>query len=496
MNKYSDYTKYLSKIADINHATALLSWDNEVYMPKDGASFRSQQVATLSGIAHELFTSTSFGESLQKLAEDKSLSDKEKTNIHRTLKEYDKSTKFDEAFIIHRSKTVSQAYQSWVTARDENDWTIFAKSLEELVVIKKEESERYDIGDHPYDAMLDLYEPTMTVAKLENLFTEVKEQLLPLINSIKSAKQVEDSFLFTELETDKQWQYGLEILDKMGYDFSKGRQDISQHPFSISFSPMDVRVTTRLKKDDFPMMLWSCIHEGGHALYEQGLPISEYGLPSGTAVSLGIHESQSRLWENNIGRSKTYWKSLYPDLQKRFPSAFGHKSLTEFFQAINKIQTNLIRTKADELHYHFHVMIRYEIERDLMEGTLAVNDLQSRWNDSYESYFGLKPNDDNDGILQDIHWSHGSFGYFPTYSIGSFYAAQFHQQANQDIPDLEHQISEGNTKELLNWLRDNIHQYGHQFEAEELCIRITGRPLSLEPFMKYANSKYESVYNL
>lgn len=496
MSKYSDYKKHLSKIADIGHATALLSWDNEVYMPKKGAAFRSQQIATLSGISHELFTSSSFGESLKSLREDKALSQKEKTNIARTLREYDKATKFDEAFVIHRSKTISQAYQSWVQARSENDWTLFARSLEDLIKIKLEESQRYDIGEHPYDSLLDLYEPEMTVAKLEGIFAQVKKELLPLINEIKSKEQVDDSFLFVPLNKDKQWNYGLEILEKMGYDFSKGRQDISEHPFTISFSPMDVRVTTRLKEDDFPMMLWSCIHEGGHALYEQGLPASEYGLPSGSAVSLGIHESQSRLWENNIGRSKSYWTSLYPDLQKEFPSAFQNKSLDQFFRAINKIQTNLVRTEADELHYHFHVMIRYEIERDLLSGELSINDLKTRWDDSYKKFLGLKPKDDKEGILQDIHWSHGSLGYFPTYSIGSFYAAQFNEQVNKDIPDLQSNIIAGDTSKLLEWLRDNIHQYGQQYNAEELCKRITGVGLSLNSFLSYARSKYQHVYDL
>lgn len=496
MSKYSDYKKHLSKIADIGHATALLSWDNEVYMPKEGAAFRSQQIATLSGISHELFTSSSFGESLKSLREDKSLSQKEKTNIARTLREYDKATKFDEAFVIHRSKTISQAYQSWVQARTENDWTLFAKSLEDLIKIKLEESQRYDIGAHPYDSLLDLYEPEMTVAKLEEIFAQVKKELLPLINEIKSKEQVDDSFLFMNLNKDKQWNYGLEILKKLGYDFSKGRQDISEHPFTISFSPMDVRVTTRLKENDFPMMLWSCIHEGGHALYEQGLPASEYGLPSGSAISLGIHESQSRLWENNVGRSKSYWTSLYPDLQKQFPSAFQNKSLDQFFRAINKIQTNLVRTEADELHYHFHVMIRYEIERDLLSGKLSINDLKTRWDDSYEKFLGLRPKDDKEGILQDIHWSHGSFGYFPTYSIGSFYAAQFNEQANKDIPELQSSIIAGDTSKLLEWLRDSIHQYGHQYQAEEICTRITGVGLSLNPFLSYARSKYQDVYNL
>lgn len=496
MNNYEQYKNLLSKIADINNSIAVLSWDNEVYMPQDGASFRSQQIATLSGMAHEMFTHESFGESLQKLMEDKNLDRIQQRNVKLSWKTYNKSKKLTEDFVIKKSKAISKAYQSWVKARTENDWTIFAGNLENLVKITQEESALYNEGDHLYDSLLDLYEPDMTVSKLDILFQDVKDSLFPLIQKIRSQSQVEDKFLFQEMDTDKQWNYGLEILKKMGYDFNKGRQDISEHPFTTSFSPQDVRVTTRLKKDDFPMMLWSCIHEGGHALYEQGLPIDQYGLPSGSAISLGIHESQSRLWENNVGRSKSYWKHHFPELQSTFAKQFDGISLDQFYKAINRINPNLIRTEGDELHYHFHVMIRYEIEKDLIQGNISVNDLQDIWNDTYEKYLGLRPKDDKTGILQDIHWSHGSFGYFPTYSLGSFYAAQFFEQATYDIDSLNTQIEKGNTTELLNWLRENIHQYGHSYEAEELCEKITGRKLELASFLKYAESKYMDVYSI
>ncbi len=494
MNSYSDYQKYMSKIADLHYSIAVLSWDKEVYLPKDGAAHRSQQVATLSGMAHELFTKDSFGKQMLALQKDKTLSFKERRNVELTLKDYEKATKFEESFVIKKSKAISETYHSWLKAREERDWSIFAESLDKLVVIKKEESDRYAFGNHPYDSLLDLYEPAMTVEKLETIFSDVKQQLHPLIQHIKHADQIENDFLFQEFDTDEQWEYGLKILRKMGYDFDKGRQDISAHPFTTSFSPLDVRVTTRVKSNDFPMMLWSCIHEGGHALYEQGLPVSEYGLPSGAAISLGMHESQSRLWENNVGRSKAYWNYHYPLMQQAFKKQMGDISFDKFYKAINRIESNLIRTESDELHYHFHVLIRYEIERDLLAGNITTNELKENWNDRYEQYLGVRPENDVEGILQDIHWSHGSFGYFPTYSLGSFYAAQFYDQATSDIPQLEDQISQGNTDQLLTWLRDSIHQYGHQFEADEICEKITGSGLQLDSFVNYATTKFSDVY--
>ena len=496
MSKYQDYRASMSKIADINHSIAVLSWDQEVYMPSGGADSRSQQIATLSGIAHELFTKASFGESLRELVEDQSLSAVEKRNVELTLKDYNKSTKFTESFIVEKSKVISSTYHAWIDARKANDWTDYAIALEKLVNITKQESEIYGYKDHPYDPHLDIYEPTMTVAKLEVIFADVKNKLSPLIKKIRSAEQVEDKFLFQDFDKDKQYQYGLDILKEMGYDFNRGRQDVSAHPFTTSFSANDVRVTTRLQEDNFPMMLWSCIHEGGHALYEQGIPDTEYGLPSGSAISLGIHESQSRLWENNVGRSKEYWTPLYSELQETFPKQLSNYSVDDYFKAMNRIEPNYIRTQADELHYHFHVMIRYEIERDLLGGKISVGDLRDAWNDRYEEYLGLRPKDDNEGILQDIHWSHGSFGYFPTYSLGSFYAAQFFDQACKDIPLLKSEILSGNTKNLLHWLRENIHQHGHSFEAEELCEKITGSGLRLDSFINYVEEKFKTVYNL
>jgi carboxypeptidase Taq len=282
----------------------------------------------------------------------------------------------------------------------------------------------------------------------------------------------------------------------MGYDFESGRQDESSHPFTTNFSPEDVRVTTRINVNDINEMIWSCIHEGGHALYEQGLPSEEYGLPSSEYVSLGIHESQSRLWENNVGRSLLYWKANYPKLQNAFPENLKSVNTEDFYKAMNIVKPSLIRTSADELTYHFHVLIRFEIEKALIEGLIEVNELPAYWNQKYKEYLGIEVPNDSSGVLQDIHWSHGSFGYFPTYSLGSFYAAQFFAQAKKEITGLEAEIEKGNMKPLLDWLREKVHRHGKYYSAEELCIAISGEKLNFKYFMDYATKKYTKLYDL
>jgi carboxypeptidase Taq len=291
----------------------------------------------------------------------------------------------------------------------------------------------------------------------------------------------------------QQWDWGMHLLKHLNFDFDSGRQDISEHPFSTSFHPNDVRITTRIAEEDFGNMTWSCIHEVGHALYEQGLPVQEYGLPLGEACSYSIHESQSRLWENNVGRSKLFWQHYYPLLTNFFPQQFGKVSLEEFYLAINKVQPSLVRTEADEISYHFHVYIRYELEKKLIEGSLPAKDIPIFWKEHYQRLLGVAVPDDKAGSLQDVHWSHGSFGYFPTYSLGSFYAAQFYETAKTSISDLESQVSEGRFSELLSWLRTHIHSKGRKFTSEQLCKEVTGEPLNTKHFLDYIMNKYDVI---
>lgn len=491
---YDKYKSKMQKVADINHAIAVLSWDKEVNLPKDSAPHRSQQVATLAGISHNEFVDKDFGELLSRLSQMKSLNPKEKKNIAVTWDAYQKATKFSEAFVIRKSEIESAAYHAWMKAREANDYAVFKDALSDLVELKKEEAVKLKSSDHPYDALLDIYEPGLTVAQLDPIFEGLKKDLKKLIKKIKKSKQIKNSFLQKKYDWNLQWEFGLDILENMGYDFNRGRQDLSAHPFTTSFSPMDVRVTTRVDENDFAYMLWSTIHEGGHALYEQGLPSSDYGLPSGSYISLAIHESQSRLWENHVGRSRDYWKFWFPTLKADFPKNLKNVNLDQFYAGINRIAPNLIRTEADELHYHFHVLIRYEIEKGLIEGSIDTESLDTIWNEKYQEYMGISAKDANQGILQDVHWGHGSFGYFPTYSLGSFYAAQFFAQAQKDIPKLNKKLSRGNTSGLLSWLRENIHKHGRRYEADELCNMITGESLNIDHFLSYASNKFLKIY--
>lgn len=494
---YEQYVNEMQKIADVGFSMALLQWDKEVMMPTNGAKFRSRQLATLSGIKHELSTSDTLGELLEQLHDQKeNLNPIEAKNIVLSRENFLKSKKYSTEFVKLRSKTVSEAYHAWIAAREKNDYALFKGALQQIVELSREETELLGYEEHPYDALMNHYEKGATVKVLDVLFADVKAQLVDFVHKINTGRNVDNSFLKKFYDKDKQWNFGMEVLKEIGYDFDAGRQDISTHPFTINFNPNDVRVTTRIDENDFSNMTWGTIHEAGHALYEQGLKSEQYGLPCGKYNTLGIHESQSRLWENNVGRGLAFWKPRYHKLKTLFPDNLSNVSITDFYRGINKVEPTLIRTESDELHYHFHVLVRYEIEKELIEGSIEVEGLNEVWNQKYKDYFGIDVPDDKNGILQDIHWSHGSMGYFPTYSLGSFYAAQFYRQAEIDIPNLTTEIETGNTASLLAWLRDKVHQHGRFYSAEELCTRITGEPLNFKYFMEYAEKKYGDIYGI
>ena len=493
---YKRYQEIMAKIADVNYASSVLSWDQETYMPEKGAETRAQQLSTLAGISHELSTANELGEVLEKLSNDASLDAKQKKNISESLKDYKDRKKYSTAFVQQMSKSISECFQSWQKAKKENNFSLYAPHLEKLVKLKREECELLGYENHPYNAMLNQYEPKAKTADIEILFKNVRHQLVDFVKKISEKPQNNEAFMHTHFPKDKQWDFGIDLLKQMNYDFDGGRQDISSHPFTTSFGVNDVRVTTRINENNLNEMIWSCIHEGGHGLYEQGLNPDDYGLPTGEAISLGIHESQSRLWENNVGRSRAYWKANYKLAQKYFPENLKNVSEEDFYKAANIVKPSLIRTSADELTYHFHVMIRFEIEKALIEGSIEVKDLPSYWNKKYKEYLNIDVPNDSEGVLQDIHWSHGSFGYFPTYSLGSFYAAQFFAQAQKEIPNLEDLISKGEMLPLLNWLREKIHRFGKLYSAEELCIKVTGEKLNFDHFINYAKTKYGNLYNL
>jgi len=483
-------------IADVKNANAILQWDQETYLPPKGAQFRGQQISTLSEISHRLFSEDELGIILKDLLQKNDLSAEQKRNVERTNEDYLKNKKYTSGFVRKLSEQINKAFHSWIESRKQNSFSVYEKDLDGLIQLKRQEAEMLGYHKHPYNALLDEFEKGATVELLDKTFTNLLPTLKNLLDKISSKPQIDDSFLKQNFPKQQQWEWGMELIKNLNFDFQAGRQDISEHPFSVSFNPHDVRITTRIDEDDFGNMTWSCIHETGHALYEQGLPEEEYGLPLGEACSYSIHESQSRLWENNVGRSKNFWEHYYPILQKHFPLQFQKISLEAFYKGINKVEPSFIRTEADELTYHFHVYIRYELEKKLLDKTISTHDIPAFWNEHYKNLLGVNVPNEKKGCLQDVHWSHGSFGYFPTYSLGSFYAAQFFETAKKQILNLDKEIKLGNTISLLNWLRQNIHQRGKFYTSEQLCKEVTGSTLDVNYFTNYLLHKYTSIYNL
>lgn len=494
-NLYTQYKATLQKIADVKYASAVLQWDQETYLPAKGNEIRGRQIATLNELAHEKFTGEEFGILLNELINKDGLTPVEKRNAELSLYDYNKNKKLPSAFVRQMSEAVNKSFHAWIQARKENSFSIFQQPLQEIILLKKQEADLLGYETHPYNALMNDYDRGLTVDTVDTLFTSLKPQLLELLQKINTEPPVVDSFLHQHFDKEKQWQFGIEILKRMHFDFEAGRQDISEHPFTTNFNSNDVRITTRINENDFANMLWSCIHEGGHALYEQGLPESEYGLPLGEYCSLSIHESQSRLWENCIGRGEAFWQHNYPLLQKYFPAQLKNITGQQFYKAINQVKPSLIRTEADEVTYHFHVMIRYEIEKMLIEGSIAAKDIPACWNEKYKKYLGVTVPDDKQGCLQDVHWSHGSFGYFATYSIGSLYAAQIYSAISLEISSLNTDISAGNLQPVLDWLKLHIYDYGRFYNSEELCEKATGQKLNAQHFINYATVKFQNIYS-
>lgn len=496
--RYEQYTKELRQIADYNAAVALLHWDSEVNAPRKGASFRSQQIATLAAAAHQLATSDQLGQLLEDLyAVRTQLSEQEARNVAISLDDYHKATKLPTEFVRQFAKARAEAYQAWVAAREANDFQLFVPALSALIDLQRQKTRLMGFKDHPYNALLDEYEQGATVSQLDPLFAQVRSELSQFARQLQQeGKSTDDAFLRKAFDKDAQWNYGIELLKNMGYDFEAGRQDRSVHPFTVTFSPLDVRVTTRIDEHNPMSMIGTCIHEGGHALYEQGLPQEQYGLPLGAAVSLGIHESQSRVWENNVGLSKAYWQHHFPAFKAAFPVQFDGCDVDTFYRAINQVAPNFIRVEADELHYHLHILVRYELEKALIEGSLEVADLEKAWNAKYKELLNVDVPDALRGVLQDVHWCEGLMGYFPTYSLGSFYAAQFFRKACETHPTLPQEIAAGDSSKFLQWTRQHLHQYGRAYSPQELCQRATGEPLNVQYFLDYVRAKYSEIYSL
>lgn len=494
--EYDKYQEHCRKNTDVDKAMALLSWDQETHLPKGAAEARAGQLATLAGISYDMNIDADYAKNLRELAKDDSLGIREQRNVQDSLRSLERKLKLNKKFIERSSRLSSKAFNKWVEARKTDDFSLYAPVLQEIVEHKREKAELIGYEDHPYDALMAEFEPGAKTAELITLFSDVRDQLVDFVKEIADKQQVDDQWLYKDYDTDKQWNFTIEALKWIGYSFDNGRQDLSAHPFTIDLGSTDVRVTTRVNKNDIQESIFGTLHEGGHALYEQGLRFADYGLPTGMSISLGIHESQSRLYENNLGRSLPFWEANYSDLQKVFPENLATVSVHDFYKSINLVRPSLIRTNADELTYHFHILIRFVIEQALISGEIQAADIPSEWNKRYKEYLGIDVPTNADGCLQDVHWAHGAFGYFPTYSLGSFYAAQFFRQAEQDVPNLKSEIAAGNNDPLLSWLRENIHDHGRLYSADDLCKKITGESLNFSYFMDYARNKYSKIYDL
>ena len=497
--KLDELKTIIYEINDINKAAAVLGWDQETYMPKGGIVDRANQLSTLSCISHEKFISDKVGSLIEDLkSEVETLDpDSDTARLIKVLdKDYQKSVKVPSKLVAEFSKACSMGQQAWAEARKKTNFSLFEPHLKKIVELRQQYASLFKPYDHIYDPLLDDFEPGLKTADVKEIFDKLRPQQVEILKKINAKNEVDNSFLSLKYDEKKQWDFGVDVITKLGYDWDRGRQDKSEHPFTTHFGLGDVRITTRVDPNYLPAGLFGSIHETGHAMYEQGIAESLARTPLGGGASLAIHESQSRMWENFVGRSMPFWECFYPSLQKKFPEQLSNISIDNFYKGINKVKPTLIRVEADEATYNMHIMLRLEIEIGLMDGSIEVKDLPEIWNMKMKEYLGITPKNDSEGVLQDIHWSMGAIGYFSTYALGNLVSAQLWECINRDIPGLSKQIREGNFAELLNWLRSNVHRHGAKFEPQELVQKITGSKITPEPYIRYLKHKYGEIYNL
>lgn len=490
----------LGEIEDLKKAADVLGWDQMTYMPSGGTTARAEQLATLRKTAHALFVSDEIGRLLEELkAETTNLDhDSDEASLVRvTARDYERERKIPAWLVAEMARVTALAQEAWIQARAESNYPHFQPHLQKIVDLNVQMAEALGYEDRLYDALLDRFEPEMKTAQVARIFDELKAELVPLVRAIAEKKNaVDDVILYRDYDEEKQWAFGLEVLRQMGFDFERGRQDKSAHPFTTSFSPNDVRLTTRVYRNQFKAALFGSIHEGGHALYEQGLGPALERTPLCDGASSGVHESQSRLWENVIGRSRGFWTFYFPRLKELFPEQLDGVDLEAFYKAINKVEPSMIRVEADEVTYNLHIFLRFEIENDMLEGKVQLSDLPEVWNAKMKDYLGIVPANDAEGILQDIHWSMGTIGYFPTYALGTLLSVQFYNQALAEIPEIPTQIERGEFAPLRTWLQERIYAHGKKFTPAELVKRVTGSELSAQPFVDYVRAKYGDIYGL
>ncbi len=502
----SAYTKLaaLSKKAQmVSSIESLLSWDQETYMPKKGIAMRSQQRAYMAHLIHQMQTGTPFKKALSALVDlgtgecfDDSLSFEKRAALREWRRDFVRGAKLPAPFVKKLAHTTSQARHSWQEAKERGHFKIFAPHLEKIVALMKQKADYLGYDEHPYDALVDEYEPCMTTARLNSLFSKLQIELTDLLKKILEKPVPQTDFLFKTYEAHKQLHFGKELLQAMGFSKESSRVDPTAHPFCLTLSPDDLRLTTWIHPENPMTHISAILHEGGHGIYEQNLPAEHFGTPLGQSVSLGVHESQSRFWEVLIGSSLPFWHHFYPLLQKEFPQNLNSVSLETFYKGINRIEPSLIRVEADEVTYCLHVILRFEIEKALMEGHLKVADIPDAWNDKMRSYLGIAPSSDASGCLQDMHWSTGAFGYFPTYALGNLYAAQLLAAYQKEAPHWHEALQSGSLQEIRSFLATHVHLFGRLYPPETLIQNATKEPLGTTAYLHYLTTKYSALYHL
>lgn len=502
MSAYATLVGLQRKSATLGSIGGLLGWDQETYMPAGGAEARSEQIELLSGMIHEHRTHKKIGELIASCLQDKTLTSDAKiaANLREMRRDYDLATKLPVELVSELAKTQSQAQEAWKHARADNDFAAFAPWLDKVLSLTRRKAECYGVpaGGEIYDALLDEYEPGMTARQIDAIFTPLQDELSQLVAKVVSSPvQPKDKLSGIDISQEKQHAFGTAVLKAIGFDLHAGRLDTTAHPFCSGFAPGDTRLTTRYNTSSCMEPLSSTMHEAGHGMYEQGLPKKDlFGTPLADAISLGIHESQSRMWENLVGRSKAFWQWALPVAKEIYGPAISHLTVDDVYAAVNQVERSYIRVEADEMTYNLHIMLRFGLERQLIRGDLAVKDLPGEWNSRFTKLLGLTVPDDKRGCLQDVHWSFGLVGYFPTYTLGNLYAAQFWETINQQIPSLTSDMARGDFGKLKSWLNTSIHAHGRQYSATELVQRTTGKPLDRTALMSYLKGKAAELYSV
>ncbi|WP_254513519.1 carboxypeptidase M32 [Anatilimnocola floriformis] len=484
----------------IESIDAVIGWDERTYMPEAAGEYRAEQRTYLSGLAHQKRTQPRWGELLNELATSDLAKDTHSdtgTNIRQMKREYDKRCKLPQKLVEELTRTAALGEQAWVRARQANDFAQFEPHLTKMVDLKRQQAAALGYADVPYDALLDDYEPAAKTKEVAAVLGKLREQLVPLVHGImESGRRAPLEIIQRKYPQPAQAAFGRMAATAIGFDFNRGRLDVTHHPFCTELGPNDCRILTRYDENFFNGAFFGTLHEAGHGIYDQGLRTEHFGTPAGQYVSLGIHESQSRMWENLVARSEAFWQHFFPQWQQQFPEAASGVTPAQLFAAVNHVQPSLIRVEADEATYNLHIIVRFELEQALLNGDLVVKDLPGAWREKYREYLGIEPATDAEGCLQDVHWSAGLFGYFPTYSLGNLYAAQFFEQADADLGGLNDLMRRGEFLRLKAWLNEKIHRPGQCYSATELVQRITGKPLSSDALMRHLNNKLLPLYGL